>query len=168
MSYSIVESAVNPPTQTTATAFFSATNDRTFAIRISVTANGATIIPSTLINVGGFLDGNAAATGLFPGNTYAFVMTIRRNSNNEQLGTRTVNISTLSAPPPAPPSWSSNFPSGQVGSGYSGSATATFPTGGTWGFNCSKHSWTKPELQRNYRVYFIWNPKLRRNLQLQR
>jgi len=134
MSYSIVQSAVNPPTQTTATAFFSATNDRTFGIRISVTANGATIIPSTLINVGGFLDGNAAATGLFPGNTYAFVMTIRRNSNNEQLGTRTVNISTLSAPPPEPPSWSSNFPSGQVGSGYSGSATATFPSGGTWGF----------------------------------
>jgi len=134
MSYSIVQSALNPPTQTTATAFFSASNDRAFPIRISVAASGVTIIPSTVIQVGGFLDGNATATGLSPGTTTSFVMTIRRSSTFEELGTRTVNITTLSAPPPSPPSWSSNFPTGQVGSGYSGSATATFPSGGTWGF----------------------------------
>ncbi len=136
MSYSIVQAAIYPPTQTEVTAFYSATNDRTFNIRISVAnaTTGTTLVGSTVLTPGQYTDGYAFSNGLNPSSSYNIVMTIRRASDFSELGTRSVQISTLAAPPPAPPSWSSNFPSGQVNSAYSGSATATFPSGGTWGF----------------------------------
>jgi large repetitive protein len=114
-----------------------AENTGTFNVRVSIAneSTGATILGSTVIAAnGGYDNGTVISSGLSPSTGYTFVMSIRRASNYELLGTRTITASTNAAPPPAPPSWSSNFPSGQVGSGYSGSATATFPSGGSWGF----------------------------------
>ena len=140
MSYSIVESAVNPPTQNQITAFYSATNDRAFNIRISIanTTTGTTLLGSTVLTPNQFIDGTVSEAGLNPGTNYSVVMTIRRASNFEFLGDRSVigGITTASAPvvTPAAPSWSSNFPAGTTGSSYSGSATVTIPGGGSWGF----------------------------------
>lgn len=136
MSYSISQASGYPPTQTEVAAYYSATNDRTFNIRISVAnaTTGTTLVGSTVLTPGQFTDGFAFDNNLSPSSSYNIVMTIRRASTFEELGTRSVQITTQAAPPPSPPSWSSNFPSGQVGSGYSGSATATFPSGGSWGF----------------------------------
>lgn len=100
MSYSIVQSSVFPPTTSSVTAFYQATNDRTFNIRISVAnaTTGATLVGSTVLTPGQYTDGFAESTGLSSNTTYSIVMTIRRASNFEELGTRTVNITTASAP----------------------------------------------------------------------
>jgi len=135
MSYSIIASAAFPPTQTSVTAFYDATNDRAFNIRISVAnaTTGTTLVASTVLTPGQNTSGFAESTGLSAGTSYNIVMTIRRASTFEFLGDRSIPITTVAATPAAP-SWTSNFPAGTTGTAYSGSATATFPSGGTWGF----------------------------------
>lgn len=100
MSYSISQASGFPPTQTEVTAFYDATNDRTFNIRISVAndTTSTTLVGSTLLTPGQNTSGFAFSSGLSPGTSYSIVMTIRRASNFEQLGTRTVTISTTSPP----------------------------------------------------------------------
>lgn len=116
---------------------YGADNTGTFNVRVSIAneSTGATILGSTIIAAnGGYAYGTVLSSGLSPSTTYTFVMTIRKASDYSFLGTRTISATTDAAPLPTPPSWSANFPSGTVGADYSGSATATIPGGGSWGF----------------------------------
>lgn len=103
MSYSISQGNV---TAGTLEANYSATNDRTFNIRISVAnaTTGTTLVGSTVLTPGQNTSGTAYDSGLSPNTSYTIVMTIRRASTFEELGTRTVVITT-SPPPPPPTIW---------------------------------------------------------------
>lgn len=135
MAYSINGEPSLTTTNQIGYSWFAANDNYSFNIRVSVAneTTGTTLVGSTVVapNIG--IGGTDVHSGLSPGTTYTLVLTIRRASNFELLGTRTTFVTT-NVQTPSPPSWSANFPSGTVGVGYSGSATATFPGGGSWGF----------------------------------
>lgn len=118
--------------------WFAGNDNYTFNIRISIvnTTTNTTLVSADTIVAPGFGTGATSTQGgLSPNTNYTLVMSIRRASNYELLGTRTATITTDALPPPSPPSWSDNFPNGTVGVSYTGSATASTTDSLTWGFD---------------------------------
>lgn len=125
MSYSIIQSGAFPPTANTVTAFYDATNDRTFNIRISVAnaTTGTTLVGSTVLTPGQNTSGFADSTGLSPNTSYTLVMTIRRSSDFSELGTRSVTITTAGTPPP-PTIWYASACCSTSGAVYASSSAS--------------------------------------------
>lgn len=118
--------------------WYAGNDNYSFNVRISIvntTTNTTLVSADTVVAPGVGIGGTDTQGGLSPSTNYTLVMTIRRASNYETLGTRTATITTSAPPTPAPPSWSDNFPDGQVGVSYSGSAAASTTDSLTWGFN---------------------------------
>ena len=93
------------PTASSVDLNWTADNDYAFNVRVSIAneTTSTTVLGSTVVSAGSSDFGVVTNSGLSANTTYTYVMSIRRASNYELLGTRTATGTTLN-PPPAPPS----------------------------------------------------------------
>ena len=124
MSYSYSISSSNITTSSI-DINWSVNNAGTFGIRFTVYNNntGTTLRSFQTVGAGGSTSGSATDSGLASGTSYRYYIDIYRFSTGAYIESKTILVTTASAPPPTPPGWSeeAQFASGTRGQFYSSS-----------------------------------------------
>jgi|688.fasta_scaffold01402_22 chitodextrinase len=101
-------------------------NDFTYGVKIFISGTNVSY-DSGAILPGAYVGDSIGVSGLSPGTSYTYTLTVRRNSNNAYIGERTITATTQALSPPSTPTglFTSNISQTSITLNWSASSNTT-------------------------------------------